>query len=151
MVAAWKSDTFKRSRLAEPLKFLYRKAEITIDGFISAHGSTPTLVCGPHLVPPFASSNPPAPANQSGPSEKSLLKVKEMPRIARFCELARGLRAPDFANCVLESSKVSSLTLKYSRFLETGARDRVRSLLRARVCSATRQILRSALRSPADE
>jgi hypothetical protein len=40
---------------------------------------------------------------------------------------------------------------KYSHFWETAAGDWVRSLLRGRVCSATRQILRSALRSPADE
>jgi hypothetical protein len=68
-----------------------------------------------------------------------------------LCDSGNGLQAPDFANCGPESPKVSSPTPKYSRFWETAAGDRVRSTLPDRVCSATRQILRSALRSQIPE
>ncbi len=57
--------------------------------------------------------------------------------MAVFCDYGNGLRAPDFANCEPELPKVSSHTPKYSRFLETGAGDRVRSPLRERAFDGT--------------
>src|SRR5258708_18356204 len=47
-----------------------------------------------------------------------------------FCELAVRLYTPNLHNLGAKSSIVSGLHLKYSRFLETRARDRARSALR---------------------
>jgi hypothetical protein len=100
---------------------------------------------------PFGGSNPPAPARQCGAARICPKQCRKCPPMAGFCDSGNGLQAPDFANCGPESPKVSSPTPKYSRFWETAARDRVRSTLPDRVCSATRQILRSALRSQIPE
>src|SRR6266404_5218375 len=47
-----------------------------------------------------------------------------------FCEFAARLYTPNLHNLGAKSSIVSGLHLKYSRFLETRARDRARSALR---------------------
>ncbi len=52
------------------------------------------------------------------------------PPIAAFCELAVRLYTPNLHNLGAKLSIVSGLHLKYSRFLETRARDRARSALR---------------------
>jgi hypothetical protein len=64
--------------------------------------------------------------------------------MAGFYESASGIRAPKPAAVGAKSSIVFGRYLKYSRFRETGAGDRVRSALRGRVCSVTGQILRIA-------
>src|SRR5260370_21689049 len=80
-------------------------------------------------------------------SEKSPLTSEEMPANGGFCDSGNGLQAPDFANCGPELPKVSGRTPKYSRFLETGTGDRVRSPLRERGHSANKRILRSSSRT----
>jgi hypothetical protein len=62
--------------------------------------------------------------------------------MAGFCNSAGGLQTPNLNDCRPESSKVSGGSLKYSRFWETAIGDRVRSALRGRACSVTRQTLR---------
>jgi hypothetical protein len=62
--------------------------------------------------------------------------------MAGFCESASSLRATKPAAVGAKSPIVSGRYLKYSRFRETGAGDRIRSALRRRACSATGQILR---------
>src|ERR1700724_1121544 len=52
--------------------------------------------------------------------------------MAGFCKLAVGLRAPKLVAAGAKSPIVSGGYLKYSRFRETAAGDRVRSTLRGR-------------------
>jgi hypothetical protein len=56
--------------------------------------------------------------------------------MAGFCESAIGLQAPKPAAVGAKSPIVSGRYLKYSRFRETGAGDRVRFALRGRSGSA---------------
>ncbi len=56
--------------------------------------------------------------------------------MAGFCKLAGGLQPPNLAG-----SEAKTLSLKYSRFQETGTGDWVRSALGGRAGSVTRQIL----------
>jgi hypothetical protein len=58
------------------------------------------------------------------------LESDKCPPIAAFCELAVRLYTPNLNNLGAKSPIVSSLHLKYSRFWETRAGDRVRSTLR---------------------
>src|SRR2546421_12066110 len=60
LVAVWKSDTFKWSCLAEPLKFFDRGGDHNRTASFPLRAQM--LVCGPHLIPPVPSSNLPAPA-----------------------------------------------------------------------------------------
>src|SRR2546423_15056900 len=55
------------------------------------------------------------------------------PPIAAFCEFVVSLYTPHFSNLGAKLPIVSDLHLKYSRFLETCARDRARSTLRGGV------------------
>jgi len=61
--------------------------------------------------------------------------------MAGFCKLAGGLQTPNLAGSEAKTLKVSSGSLKYSRFQETGTGDWVRSALGGRAGSVTRQIL----------
>jgi hypothetical protein len=61
--------------------------------------------------------------------------------MAGFCQLAGGLQAPNLATSREKSPIVSGGYLKYSRFWETAAGDRVRSVLVAGLTVQTRQIL----------
>jgi hypothetical protein len=58
--------------------------------------------------------------------------------MAGFCELAIGLQAPKLAAAGAKSPIVSGRYLKYSRFRETAAGDRVRSGLRGGMPSVPR-------------
>ena len=82
--------------------------------------------------PEFASSIPIAPANQSGAWRLYPQWSQQCPPMAGFCELAIRLRAPKLAAAGAKSPIVSGGYLKYSRFRETAAGDRVRSALRRR-------------------
>src|SRR5947209_10210902 len=57
-------------------------------------------------------------------------KSDQCPPVAVVCKLHICLYTPDLNNLGAKSAIVSDLHLKYSRFLETRARDRVRSALR---------------------
>src|SRR5258708_21313967 len=59
-----------------------------------------------------------------------------------FCELAVRLYTPNLNNLGAKSPIVSGLRLKYSRFLETRARDRARSALRGGPGSVSRDLCR---------
>src|SRR5258708_15997207 len=61
-----------------------------------------------------------------------------------FCELAVRLYTPNLNNLGAKSAIVSGLHLKYSRFLETRARDRARSALRGVVRHASANAGRKA-------
>jgi hypothetical protein len=67
--------------------------------------------------------------------------------MAGFCESASSLRAPKPAAVGAKSPIVSGTFLKYSRFRETGAGDRVRSALRGRSGSACCRGLRLSARN----
>jgi hypothetical protein len=63
------------------------------------------------------------------------ISPSEMPKgppMAGFCKLAVGLQTPNVAPSREKSPIVSGGCLKYSRFWETAARDRVRSALLGR-------------------
>jgi hypothetical protein len=61
------------------------------------------------------------------------LSTSELPADGGLLQLAVGLRTPKLAAEGAKSPIVSGRQLKYSRFRETGAGDRVRSALRGRV------------------
>ena len=83
-----------------------------------------------------------SPASQSGARRLCPLQCHKGPPMAGFCELAIGLRAPELGSPGAKSPIVSGGYLKYSRFRETEAGDRVRSALRGRANGKYRQILR---------
>src|SRR2546421_12578968 len=70
------------------------------------------------------------------------------PPIAAFCEFVVSLYTPHFSNLGAKLTIVSDLHLKYSRFLETCARDRARSALRGRRGSTLRSFATTGLPSP---
>jgi hypothetical protein len=83
-----------------------------------------------------------SPARQSSRMRISLREWQKSPPMAGFCNSESGLRIPNLADCGLKSPKVSGGSLKYSRFRETAAGDRVRSALRGGACNLTHEILR---------
>jgi hypothetical protein len=76
------------------------------------------------------SSNPAKSARHSLSYRLCALESNKCLPIAGFCEVAIRLYTPNSNNLGAKSPIVSGLLLKYSRFLETGARDRARSALR---------------------
>jgi hypothetical protein len=70
------------------------------------------------------------------------LTMAEKPASGGLCNSAAGLQTPNLVEYGAKSSKVSGRSLKYSRFRETAAGDRVRSTLRGRAYSANSPILR---------
>jgi hypothetical protein len=110
---------------------------------VSLSRMTSNLAPGPlSFNSPSQGSNPPVPASQSGDWRLCPQQAEKSPTMAGFCESAISLRAPKRAAVGAKSLIVSGRYLKYSRFRETPAGDRVRSALRGRVCSVTGQILR---------
>src|SRR4030088_488459 len=63
-------------------------------------------------------------------SANGRLRLQKDPPMAGFCKLPIGLRAPKLAAAGAKSPIVSGGYMKYSRFRETAAGDRVRSGLR---------------------
>jgi hypothetical protein len=80
----------------------------------------------------YGSSNPPRSANQSGAWRLCPQEAEKCPPMAGFGESAISLRTPKPAAVGAKSPIVSGRYLKYSRFRETAAGDRVRSALRGR-------------------
>src|SRR5258707_12866398 len=74
------------------------------------------------------------------------MESEKCPPIAAFCESAVRLYTPNLNNLGAKSPIVSGLHLKYSRFLETRARDRARSALRGVGGSLAQRFLRSLRR-----
>ena len=81
------------------------------------------------------SSNPLTPANQSDNLRLCSHKSHKLPPIAGFCKLAARLQTPKSPNSEAKLPRVSVECLKYSRFWETDAGDRVRFTLRGRPSS----------------
>jgi hypothetical protein len=68
--------------------------------------------------------------------------------MAGFCKLEGGLQTPNLATCREKSPIVSGECLKYSRFWETAAGDRVRSALRGRPGSRVPVLSANAISIP---
>jgi hypothetical protein len=93
-------------------------------------------------------SNPPRSANQSLNCRLLAGESDKCPPIGALCELAMCLYTPNLNNLRAKLPIVSGLHLKYSRFLETRARDRARSALRGVGRSLAQPFLRKRSRGP---
>src|SRR2546423_6989777 len=81
-VVVRKSYTLKWSFLAEPLKFFDRGGDHNRTASFPLRAQM--LVCGPHLIPPFASSNLPAAAIHFLFSENFLSLIRRARQMGAF-------------------------------------------------------------------